>query len=336
MKNYRIPIFVPHLGCPHDCVFCNQKHITGQLSEITADDVQRIVEKHLSTLPDDSYKEIAFFGGSFTGIDFKKQTELLEVASSYVKSGKVQGIRCSTRPDFIDRKILDNLKSHFVSCVELGVQSTDDEVLKKSGRGHTFEDVKNASVLIKEYGISLGLQMMLGLPGDTFERTIKTADDLIELKPSCVRIYPTLVVEDTALWNMYENGLYAPLSLEETVEWLSVLIPKFRRAGIDVIRVGLQTTDEINASTVKGPYHPAIRELANSRIILKAIENHAAENNLSKLEIECNPKCISLVTGQKKANINHLKTKYDISVLQNPDIAVDTLKICGKIVDIYN
>ena len=197
MKNYRIPIFVPHLGCPHDCVFCNQKHITGQAAEVSADDAKEIINKYLSFIPEDAYTEIAFFGGSFTGIGLDKQSELLSVACEFLKSGKVQGIRCSTRPDCIDKKILDNLKKYRVTSIELGVQSSDDEVLKKSGRGHSFEDVRRACELIKKHQISLGLQMMLGLPGDTYEKALKTARDLISLKPDCVRIYPTLVVKDT-------------------------------------------------------------------------------------------------------------------------------------------
>lgn len=336
MKNYRIPIFVPHLGCPHDCVFCNQKHITGKTADVTPEDVVKTVNEYLQFIPKKSYTEIAFFGGSFTGIDFEKQTELLKVASRFVEDGKVQGIRCSTRPDCINKKILDNLKKYNVTCVELGVQSTDDEVLKFSARGHSFEDVKNASSMIKSYGISLGLQMMLGLPGDNFEKMLKTAEDLISLEPNCVRIYPTLVVEDTALCDMYKNGKYFPLSLEDAVDWISVLIPKFRKADIDIIRIGLQTTDEINVNTVIGPYHPSIRELAESKIILRAIENFAQKNSInSKIDIVCNPKIVSLVVGQNKYNLNYLKSRFHVSIIQDDTMSIDKLKICGKIVDIY-
>ena len=336
MKNYRIPIFVPHLGCPHDCVFCNQKHITGKTADVTAEDVIKIINEYLEFIPKNSYTEIAFFGGSFTGIDFDKQTELLKIASKFVDEGKVQGIRCSTRPDCINEKILDNLKKHNVTCVELGVQSTDDEVLKLSARGHSFEDVKMASSMIKSYGISLGLQMMLGLPGDNFEKMQKTADDLISLEPTCVRIYPTLVVEDTALCDMYKNGKYLPLSLEDAVNWISVLIPKFKKADIDIIRIGLQTTDEINEETVIGPYHPSIRELAESKIILNVIESFLDKNDVkSQIDIVCNPKIVSLVVGQNKCNLIYLKSKFYVSIIQDECISTDKLKICSKIVDIY-
>ena len=262
MKTYHIPVFVPHKGCPHDCVFCNQRHITGQISETTPWDVVRIIEDNLSTVDENSYVEVAFFGGSFTAIEEDMQLSLLKAAYPYVKSGKVNGIRCSTRPDCISESILERFKAYGGTSIELGVQSTDDEVLLKSRRGHSYKDVCEASELIKSYGIELGVQMMLGLPGDTKEKMIKTAEDLLSLSPYCVRIYPTLVVEDTALHTMYEKGNYNPLELEETVDILAEIIPMFVKNGVEVIRVGLQTTDEINESTVKGPYNPAIRELA--------------------------------------------------------------------------
>jgi len=334
MRTYHIPIFVSHKGCPHDCVFCNQRHITGHRDDVEAQDVQRIIESHIKTLSDDSYTEAAFFGGSFTGIDIDKQTELLEAAYTYVENGSINGIRCSTRPDYINDEILKNFKNYSVTCIELGVQSTDDEVLKRSRRGHSFNDVKIASKLIKSYDIELGLQMMLGLPGDTREKMIQTAKDLISLKPSCVRIYPTLVVEDTALWNMYQKGDYTPLKLEEAVDILSDIIPMFKRNNINIIRVGLQTTDEINENTVKGPYHPAIRELAESRIIRKTIEKHL---DASLLEVSASPRRLSQIIGHKKCNKIYFKEKYDVElkVQEDTKIGDNLLKIGDKIVAIY-
>lgn len=334
MRTYHIPIFVPHKGCPHDCVFCNQRHITGHNDEVSGDDVSRIIEEYLETMDRDAYIETAFFGGSFTGIEIDKQTELLKSAYSYVKDGRINGIRCSTRPDYIDKDILDNLKSFSVTCIELGVQSTDSEVLKKSRRGHSLDDVIKASQLIKSYGIELGLQMMLGLPGDNKEKMIKTAQDLIDLEPSCVRIYPTLVVDDTALKTMYEDGKYVPLSIEETTDILSELIPMFERSGIDIIRVGLQTTDDINADTVKGPYHPAIRELAEGRIIRNRLEKHMAGGDIT---VCIHPSRVSQVYGHKKCNREYFKDKYGIRIIVESDCRMDTdkLKINDKIVAIY-
>lgn len=338
VRKYHIPIFVPHKGCPHDCVFCNQRHITGQISDTTAFDVERITEEYLKSINCDSESiEIAFFGGSFTAIDIDKQTELLKAAYEYVKKGYVSGIRCSTRPDCINTEILDNFKKYGGTCIELGVQSTDDYVLKCSGRGHTFEDVKYSSELIKNSGISLGHQMMMGLVGDTAEKTVKTAEDIISLGPDCVRIYPTLVVRDTKLFNMYESGVYKPLTVDDAVQQLSVLIPMFKRKKISVIRVGLQTTDEINAYTVKGPYHPAIKELAEGRIIRNTVEKQIDGVPHDELSIICNPSRISEVMGHKKCNSSYFLDKYGITlkVMGDCDINVNTLNICGKNIDIY-
>ncbi len=334
MRTYHIPIFVPHKGCPHDCVFCNQRHITGHDAEVTGEDVSRIIEEYLETMDSDAYIEAAFFGGSFTGIDIEKQTELLSSAYSYVKDGRINGIRCSTRPDYIDNDILDNLKSFSVTCIELGVQSTDTEVLKNSRRGHSFDDVREASQLIKSYGIELGLQMMMGLPGDSRDKMLRTAQDLIDLNPSCIRIYPTLVVDDTALKTMYMDGRYVPLGIEETTDILSEIIPMFEREGIDIIRVGLQTTDDINADTVNGPYHPAIRELAEGRIIRKLLEEHVDGGDIT---VCAHPSRVSQVYGHKKCNRIYFEDKYGIGILVESDckMDMDKLKINDKIVAIY-
>ncbi len=336
MRTYHIPIFVPHKGCPHDCVFCNQRHITGHTADTSADDVVRIIEDNLSTMAGEYYAEVAFFGGSFTGIEIEKQTKLLKAAYPYIANGSVAGMRCSTRPDYIDDSILTNLKKYRMSCIELGVQSTDPEVLALSHRGHTYEDVVKAAKLIKAYDIELGLQMMLGLPGDTYDKMLKTAEDLIALKPSCVRLYPTLVVPDTALHKMYENESYTPLTIEETVEILSDIIPMFEREDISIIRVGLQTTDEINETTVKGPYHPAIRELAEGRIIRKLIENHLPAE-ADNIEVTCSPQRVSQVIGHQKCNKLFFKEKYNLNLMVHSDNSLDynKLKFCDKIIEIY-
>ena len=319
MSHINIPVFVPHYGCPHQCVFCNQKTITGQKSLLSVDDAEKIINEHLTTVNNhDDFVEIAFFGGSFTAIDKEKQTELCALAKKYIDMGKVNTFRCSTRPDCINEDILDNLKKYGIGTIELGVQSTDDEVLTLSERGHTRDDVFKASKLIKKYGINLGLQMMTNLPGDTFEKSIKTCEDLISLSPSCVRIYPTLTLEQTKLYDMYNEGKYVPFSLEETVDLLSILIDKFTKAGIDIIRVGLQTTDNINKDSVIGPYHQAIRELAESRIFRTRLENHiSSEKNIS-YDVYVNPRYVSKATGQKRCNIEYFKDKYGADIRIKP------------------
>ena len=223
-KQYIIPIFVPHLGCPNDCVFCNQKSISGQTKQITKEDVKNIIEEHLKYINENVKTEVAFFGGSFTGIEEEKQIELLEAAYEYIKNKKIDSIRISTRPDYINREILKRLKKYKVKTIELGVQSANDYVLEKAGRGHTFEDVKKASKLIRFYGFNLGHQMMVGLPESTKLDDINTAKQLIKLKPKMVRIYPVLVIKNTKLEKDYNSGKYNPLTVVQAVEICKELV----------------------------------------------------------------------------------------------------------------
>ena len=217
-KEYIIPIFVPHLGCPNACVFCNQTKITGKQKQVTAKDVEETIEEYLKSFKDKENKvEVAFFGGSFTAIEEEKQNELLEAAYKYIKSGQVDSIRISTRPDYINKQILKRLRKYKVKTIELGVQSSNNYVLAKAKRGHTFEDVKKASKLIRFYGFTLGHQMMVGLPESTALDEINTARDLIKLKPKIVRIYPVLVIKKTELEEQYKNGEYEPLSITQAV-----------------------------------------------------------------------------------------------------------------------
>ena len=249
----------------------------------------------------------------------------------YVRSGRVNGVRCSTRPDAIDEDILQNLKKYGVKTIELGVQSTDEEVLLKSNRGHDRDVVFSSSKLIKDYGFDLGLQMMLGRPGDTYEKCIQTANDIISLCPKCVRIYPTLVVEDTGLLKMYNNGQYKPFDLEFTLSLCGELLKMFYRADIDVIRVGLQTTDNINEKTVIGPYHPSFREICESRIIRDLIEKNL-DNITENATVLVNHKNISKAGGNKKSNIFYFKEKYNINLSVFPDETIDInhIKLISK------
>ncbi len=329
MRCYNIPIFVPHEGCPFDCIFCNQRKITGRDTTANREDVFRVIEEHLKTLPSgEKHVEAAFFGGSFTGISAEKQEELLSVAKEFLDRGEIHGIRLSTRPDYISAEILDRLKKYGVTTIELGVQSMDEEVLLASKRGHTKEDVKRAAKLVKKYGFSLGLQMMTGLPGDTEEKSIKTAKEIIKLKPDIVRIYPTLVLKETKLCECYEKGEYSPQTLEEAVSVCKKLIPMFERKGIRVIRVSLATTEEIRdgGSVIAGPYHPAFRELSEGEIyfdkLLKLLKKHPKARTFL-----VNPKEISKAVGNGKRNITRIEEKYGFLITIKPDDNIDTGKI---------
>ncbi|MBQ6998640.1 MAG: radical SAM protein [Clostridia bacterium] len=315
-RHYNIPVFVPHIGCPHDCVFCNQRHITGTQSEVCADDVRRIIDEHLKYIDKNGAEvEVAFFGGSFTGIDFNLQTSLMREAYEYIKAGRVDSLRCSTRPDCIDGVILENAKKYGMKTIELGVQSTDSEVLLKSGRGHGREEVFAASELIKKHGFSLGLQMMLGLPADTREKSIRTAKDIISISPDFVRIYPTLVVEDTALYDMYKSDAYKPITTEYAVDLAAELIEMFEDAGIEVIRIGLQTTDNINEETVIGPYHSAMGELARAEVYKRSIEKRVTTDVIDGVLIYTVPEGeTSKAVGHKRSNIKYFKDKYGIDL----------------------
>lgn len=262
-----IPIFVPHKGCPHQCSFCNQKHITGQLEEMTPQKAADTIELYLSTIDTEKFRtEIAFYGGSFTAINIDYQTELLEVAYSYMKKGFIKGIRLSTRPDAINTRILDNLKQFGVTEIELGVQSMCDDVLEANERGHTADDVKKAVELIRCYDFSLGLQQMTGLYDDSCEKDIETAKQICKLNPDFVRIYPTLVFNNTALAQYYKDGLYKPHSVGEAVDLCRKIKQIYDENNIKIIRLGLlMSDDEAKNNFLDGPYHPRFRELVEGK-----------------------------------------------------------------------
>lgn len=337
-KEYIIPIFVPHLGCPNDCTFCNQKKISGQTKNVKAEDVKNTIEYYLNNFKDDNkYIEVAFFGGSFTGIDVDKQKELLSVAYEYIKNKKIDSIRISTRPDYINKEILQMLKSYGVKTIELGVQSTNDYILNKSKRGHTFEDVKKASKLIRKNGFILGHQMMVGLPESTRQDEINTAKDLIKLKPKIVRIYPVLVIKGTQLEKDYESGEYTPLTVEQAVETAKDLLVLFNKKKINVIRIGLQNTNEITdpnskeSQVVAGPYHPAFRQLVESRLWYDNIANEIKKvnSNVTHIQIDVNPSDINNAVGHKRINIEKINDTYntDLKINPNSKIKKEKLKI---------
>ena len=315
-RHYIIPIFVPMEGCPHQCVFCNQDRITGFKDRITADKVRNIADEYLSTMDrENSTIEISFFGGTFTAIREEKQRELLSVAKEYKEKGLIDKIRMSTRPDAIDDYILSYLKEYKADIIELGVQSLDDDILVSAGRGHSVQDVINASKLIKEYGFTLGHQIMPGLPNDNFELDIETAKKSIEMKPDIVRIYPALLIKDTPMERMYNRGEYTPYTLEQAVEISKKLYMLYEENNIKVIRVGLQPTDTIRegGDVITGPFHPAFRELVEGSIFADKIREKLQESKKGVVKI--NSKDVSKLYANKKFYYNKLLNDgYNITV----------------------
>ena len=344
IKQYVIPIFVPHLGCPNDCVFCNQTKISGQKTNVTKDDVKKIINYYLENFKEAEKKvEVAFFGGSFTGIEEEKQNELLEAAYEFIQEGKVDSIRISTRPDYIDKNTLKRLKKYKVKTIELGVQSANNYILKKAERGHTFEDVKKASRLIRFYRFKLGHQMMVGLPENTKIDEINTAKALIKLKPKMVRIYPVLVIKGTKLEKDFEEGTYKPLTVVQAVEICKELVRMFDNKHIDVIRIGLQNTDEITnpdvetSEVVAGPYHPAFRQLVESSMWYDAIVEKIKKLNVKvkKVEVQVNSQDINNVIGHKKENVLKLKDTYDVDLIVKENDEIKQGKSKVEIIETY-
>ena len=335
-KQYIIPIFVPHLGCPNDCTFCNQRKISGQLKNVTENDVRDTIEFYLSNFKEkNAYKEVAFFGGSFTGIDVDIQEKLLATVYEYIKLKKIDGIRVSTRPDYIDKTVLKRLKKYKVKTIELGVQSTNDYVLKKCKRGHTYEDVVKASKLIRRYRFNLGHQMMIGLPESTENDDLQTAKDLIKLKPKMIRIYPVLIIKGTELEKEYNDGNYEPLALNIAVERCKELCYLFSKKKINVIRIGLQNTDTIcspnneGSEVVAGPYHETFRQLVEASIYYDTIVEKIKkfDTKVKEVEVVVNPQTVNNVVGYKRENIQKLKDMYDVDVVIKQDIKRPVEKI---------
>ncbi len=323
MKSHMIiPLFVPHNGCPHECIFCNQKKIAGTVSSFDEVRVREQIEDYLSSAESIPHIEIAFFGGSFTGIPMNEQKAYLKLATEYVHRYDLDGIRLSTRPDMISTDILEHLSHYPVIAIELGVQSMVQEVLDASYRGHTVQDVYKASQLIRHYEFKLGLQMMLGLPKDSINRSLLTANRLIAIEPDMVRIYPTLVVKETALAILYEEGLYEPFDLDTTIELCVALVERFVQAGIDVLRIGLQTTDQIQLGkdVIAGPHHPALGQLVDERRWVKFILDYVKAFK-EGIIIEANQKLYQILVGHKRVHLsiwaNHepiIEIKYSAEV----------------------
>ena len=311
MKHSNISIFVPHIGCPHLCAFCDQRTISGEDKAPKPEDVRRICSEALAEITSPENTEIAFFGGSFTAIRREYMTALLEAAYEFVGEGKFKGIRFSTRPDYIDNETLDILKSYGVTAIELGAQSLDDEVLTANERGHTCEDVVRASTLIKQHGFELGLQMMVGLYKSTPEKELATMRRIIYIHPETVRIYPVVILKGTKLGSLFLSGEYKPMSFDSVVSLCAQMLTEFDNAGIRVIKCGLHASEFVERDMVGGFYHPAFRELCEALVYRNAFEGEIKKAGLKQgnAEFAVPAKMLSKALGQKKSNIKYFDNK---------------------------
>ena len=316
-----IPIFVPHEGCPNDCAFCNQRTISGKAYAPDIKEARKVIEAHLES-GEGKAKQIAFFGGSFTGIDLKKQNEYLSLALEYIKKGNVESIRLSTRPDYIDRETVERLISYGVKNIELGAQSMDDTVLSRSRRGHSSEDVEKAAEIISQSNAVLGLQMMTGLPFDNAEKCLYTARRFFELGARETRIYPTVVLRGTLLAQMYEEGEYKPQTIEEAVSISARLYRYFKDNGIEILRIGLPDGEDLKENYIAGAYHPSLGEMVISRDVRNRLEKEIEKST----DVYVNPRFISKFNGNRKCNIEYFKDK---GIIMNiiPDENIDEYKI---------
>ncbi len=329
MKQYIIPVFIPYSGCPHRCIFCNQKKITGKKAYLNTETIKRTIDNWLS-LSSISYRlsaivnrQIAFYGGSFTSLPLEKQEILLSSILPYLNNGIIDSVRLSTRPDSITLENLTLLKKYRVKTIELGVQSMDNKVLSLSERGHSSDDVKNSCRLIKAHGFEAGIQIMPGLPGDTFESSLYTADEVIKLKPDFVRIYTSIVIKNTGLADLYIRGAFKPLSLGNAVKLSKYLLMRFEINDIPVIRIGLQPTSSLMEKDVilDGPFHPAFRQLIESEIAYDIMKyailsmQSAYNTTLShRASFFTSYRELSNFIGQKRSNIKMLESEFGIKV----------------------
>ena len=317
-RAFILPVFVPHWGCPHACVFCNQRRISGAAMPARAEDVKKAIQEAAAFLPKGGKRQLAFYGGSFTAIPVPEQEALLGAAKEAMDRGEIDSIRLSTRPDAIDETVLSRLKAYGAETIELGAQSMDDRVLRLTERGHTARDVERASKLVKDAGFQLILQMMTGLPGSSDESDIETARRLIALGPDGVRVYPTVIVRDTALCDMWRAGEYKEHTVEDAVRVCAKIVPLFEKAGIPVIRLGLNPTDELSGgAAVAGAYHPALGELVKSRILLeKARALLKGTEPGSRVTLLVGRGKASQMAGQHRENIRRLTEEYALTDLK--------------------
>lgn len=309
MRHNNISIFIPHIGCPNKCSFCNQKSITGKFTPPQPDEVRKICGQAFDEIEDKLETEIAFFGGSFTAIDKSYMLALLECVQEFIGENKFKGIRISTRPDCIDQEILSLLKKYNVTAIELGAQSMDNSVLSHNDRGHTADDVIKASKLIRSFGFELGLQIMVGLYKSTPELDLFTTNEVIKLKPDTVRIYPVVILENTRLGELFKNGTYEPYSLEVAVNLCARLIELFEKNNIKIIKLGLHASELVEIEMLGGLYHPALKELCENKIFLNKILNKLSKINSKECTLYVAENAISKAIGQNRSNITELEKR---------------------------
>jgi histone acetyltransferase (RNA polymerase elongator complex component) len=335
-RPFIIPVFIPHAGCPHQCVFCNQRAITGNTNAVpSAETVLSQVKRFLKFKK--SYHtpaQISFYGGNFLGLAENTLYQLLNIATPFVETGDVDSIRFSTRPDTITPHLIDIIRQFPVQTIEIGVQSMDDGVLKHSRRGHTSRDIKTACNALRPFGYEIGMQMMVGMPGDDDTTVMKTAQSITDLQPDFVRIYPTIVLKNSQLEKWYRQGRYQPMSLEAAVTQTKKLYLLFRKHGISVIRMGLQASEELDGNTtvLAGPYHPAFGHLVHAEIFL---DQATAELNSKAMPIHkaiffVHPNSIPKMRGLKNVNIKRLKSTFHINSIElvpDASLSSDTLRV---------
>lgn len=336
MKHANIAVFIPHLGCPYKCLFCDQNRISRLGLAPPPSDIPELIEKYLSTMGQSrSSVELAFFGGSFTALPKLQQEAYLASARPYLNRGIVQGIRLSTRPDFIDEQILEFLKEWGVTTIELGIQSFDDRVLYMSGRDYSSKQAEKACRLVKQAGFSLGIQLMIGLPGDELAAVYHSTRRAISLEPDLVRIYPTLVIKDTGLEHMLVKGTFQPLDLEQAVEICKEMYLAFQIRGIPVVRMGLHPGEELRSpgAVLAGPYHPSFGELVKQAVFkeqaVMLIQDLIKENpDERQIVLLVNKRDLSKMTGNKKRNLIDIEQAMDlqkIKIAWREDIRLDEI-----------
>lgn len=336
-KHKTLAFFIPHRGCPHQCSFCDQRTISGTQNAPEPAEIAQTCREMLECSAPLESAEIAFFGGSFTAVETEYQIALLEAAQPFLGAGKFQGIRISTRPDAIDGEILERLKQYHVTAIELGAQSMSDAVLTANARGHTAQAVRDASAAIRSAGFSLGLQQMVGLYGSTLADEYDTLEELLRCRPDTMRIYPTVVLEGTKLAECCQDGIYPVLTQEEVLEFCADALCRCAKEEVRVIRLGLHDTPSIRERMIAGYYHPAYRELVESRLYRRVLEQAAEERGKPELFVEIAPGTMSKLLGQHGCNRKWLAERgVTLKAVETSNVLSGRLRVGKRLYDLFS